>query len=155
MYVFDTNVFYTLGNYYPSRFPTIWSKIAELVASGVLCSVREVRREIEANCPFKHIEDWVRANRSIFKTPTEAELKVVAEIFKTEQFRGLVRKTNILKGLPVADPFVIAAGKVQKCYVVTQEAFRFSGARIPTVCRNLGVKCINLEQFLEYENLQY
>jgi hypothetical protein len=25
MYVLDTNVFYILGHYFPSRFPTIWN----------------------------------------------------------------------------------------------------------------------------------
>jgi hypothetical protein len=155
MYIFDTNVFYTLGSYYPSRFPTIWNKISELVTSGDLQSVREVRREIETNCPFPHIAEWTEQNRDIFKIPSDEEMKVVSEIFRTEQYQGLVKRSNILKGLPAADPFVIAAGKVHRGYVVTQEAFRGKGARIPTVCEDFGVKCINLEQFLAHEELRY
>ena len=42
MYVLDTNVFIALGHYYPSRFPTIWAKLEELVDSGDLRSVKEV-----------------------------------------------------------------------------------------------------------------
>ena len=155
MYVFDTNVFITLGHYYPSRFPTVWRRIEELVNSSVLRSVREVRRELENQCSDPHIENWVKEHRQIFLLPSDHELALVAQIFKQEQYRGLVKQQNILKGLPVADPFVIAAAKVHNRRVVTQESFRPSGARIPTVCREVQVECIDLEKFLEYENLMY
>jgi hypothetical protein len=69
MYVFDTNVFYALGHYYPSRFPTIWGRLEDLVKDGALQSVREVLREIEGNCPFETIEAWVKAHRSILDFP--------------------------------------------------------------------------------------
>ncbi len=154
-YVFDTNVFYTLGHFYPSRFPTIWSTIDDLVDEGKLISVKEVRRELEANCPFDHIASWVKNNRSVFRTPSEEELEIVARMFKKEQFRGLVRRNNILKGMPVADPFIVAAGKVYEAYVVTQEAYKRNGARIPNACEEFGIDCIDFETFLEYEDLKY
>lgn len=155
MYVFDTNVFTAIGHYYPSRFPTIWAKMEELAQDSRLCSVKEVRREVEKHCPFPHIEVWVKAHGHIFLSPSEEESKVVAEIFRKKQYRGLVKRQNLLKGLPVADPFVIAAAKVQKRRVVTQESFKVGGARIPTICQDLGVDCIGLEEFLEAENLKY
>jgi len=155
VYVLDTNAFYTLGNYYPSRFPTIWRRIDQLVTKEEFRSVKEVRREIEINCPFEHIEEWVRANRHIFHKPDSRELKVVSEIFKRKQFLGLVRKNHILRGLPVADPFIVAAAKVNSGIVVTQETLKEAAARIPTVCKEFDVQWINVEQFLEKEKLQY
>lgn len=155
MYVMDTNVFYALGHYYPSRFPTIWERIDDLVRSGNLRSVKEVRRELESNCPFIHIEDWVKNHRHIFLPPNDEEKKVVAQIFQKEQYRGFVRRSNMLKGLPVADPFVVAAAKVHNGRVVTQESLKSGGARIPTLCLDLKVECIDLERFLEYEDLRY
>ena len=59
------------------------------------------------------------------------------------------------KGLPVADPFVVAAAKVHQASVVTREAFKSGGARIPTVCQEFGVECLNVEQFLTRERLKY
>lgn len=155
MYVFDTNVFYALGQFYPSRFPTIWRKLDELVDSGKLWSVKEVRRELEANCPFAHIENWVRDHRKIFNKPNAEEMRVVMQIFQKKQYHGLVKKNNMLKGLPVADPFIIAAGKVHMRKVVTLESLKDGGARIPTICKDLGIDCIDLEQFFVYENLRY
>lgn len=155
MYIFDKNVFISLGHYYPSRFPTIWGRLNELVENGNLRSVREVRREIETNCPFKYIAQWVQDHSHIFMIPTEAELMIVRDIFTTEQYRGLVKKQNIIRGLPVADPFIVAAGKFYKALVVTQESLLSGGARIPTLCQELQVRCKDLEGFLEEEGLMY
>lgn len=155
MYIFDTNVFMAIGNFYPSRFPTIWAKIDELAEKGVLMSVKEVRREIERNCPYDCIDEWVKKHHKLFLPPNEEESKVVAEIFKKEQYRNLVRREKMLKGIPVADPFIIAAAKVHKGCVVTQESLKPGGARIPTVCADLKVECIDLEKFLEREQLKY
>jgi len=87
--------------------------------------------------------------------PTEAELKIVRDIFMIEQFRGLVKRQNIIKGLPVADPFIVAAGKFYEAIVITQESLLSGAARIPTVCQKLEVRCKDLEGFLEEEELMY
>jgi hypothetical protein len=155
MYIFDKNVFISMGVYYPNRFPTIWRKIGELAEDGTLRSVREVRREIEGNCQFTHILDWVANHHYIFMMPTDEEMGIVADIFQNEQYRGLVRRNNILRGLPVADPFIVAAGQYYVGCVVTQESLRQGGARIPTLCREKQIECINLEGFLEREGLIY
>lgn len=155
MYVFDTNVFYALGHFYPSRFPTIWARLEDLVKGGDLRSVKEVLREIESNCPFESIERWAKAHRRIFKPPSEKEMSFVVQIFEKKQYRGFVKRQNILKGLPVADPFVIAAAKDSGGRVVTLESPTAGGARIPAACRDFGVDCIDLENFLEREGLRY
>ena len=46
-YVFDTNSFRVLGNYYPDQFPTFWERFNRAVTDGKIVSVREVRRELE------------------------------------------------------------------------------------------------------------
>jgi len=156
MYIFDTNVFRTLGHYYPSRFPTIWERIDRLVREGRLLSVREVRNELEYVSASDHVNAWVKSNRRVFRPASPKECRMVAEIFQKEQYRGLVRRKNILNGWPVADPFIIAAAKAHPdgC-VVTQESNKSNGARIPTVCDELKVKWLNLEGFLEEQGLKY
>ncbi len=54
-------------------------------------------------------------------------------------------------GDPVADPFLIAAAKDKNALLVTQE--KDEGIRIPSVCRDLVVRCINLETFFDIERL--
>lgn len=155
MYVIDTNVFISLGLYYPKRFPTIWKRVDNLADSGVLVSVREVRRESENNCSSEHVLNWVEKNRHIFHIPTNEECQIVSEIFLKNQYLGFVKRNNILKGMPVADPFIIAAAKAKSFCVVTQESNKSKGARIPTACVDFGVDCIDLEGFLEREKLEY
>ena len=155
MYIFDTTVFYILGHYYPSAFPTIWNRLNELVKDSNLLSVKEALQEIDVSFPRNHVKDWIQINRHIFKPPNEEETKIVLEIFKVPQYQGLVKKENILKGRPVADPFIIAAAKVHKKIVVTHESYKHDGARIPTVCKQFNVRCIDLEKFFEHENMRF
>lgn len=155
MYVFDTNVFRSLGLYYPKRFPTIWNRINELTENNNLISVREVRRELEANCASEHVNSWIQKYRHIFLIPSNEECEIVTDIFKKEQYRGLVKRQNMLKGFPVADPFIIAAAKNRNGCVVTQESLKLGGARIPTACKEMKIDCVNLEGFLEKEKLTY
>lgn len=155
MYVIDTNVFISLELYYPKRFPTIWERVDSLADSGSLVSVREVRRELENNCSSEHVLNWVNQHRHIFHIPTNEECQIVSEIFKKKQYLGFVKRNNLLKAMPVADPFIIAAAKVKGFCVVTQESNKSKGARIPTACLDFGVDCIDLEGFLEREKLEY
>lgn len=155
MYVFDTNVFISLGLYYPKRFPTIWERINSLADSEDLVSVREVRRELENSSSSEHILKWVEQYRYIFYIPTNKECQIVTQIFKKKQYLGFVKRSNILKGMPVADPFIIAAAKAKGFTVVTQESNKSKGARIPTACKDFNVNCIDLECFLENEKLEY
>jgi hypothetical protein len=155
MYVIDTNVFISLGLYYPKRFPTIWERINTLAESGNLVSVREVRRELETNCSSEHILNWIIQYRYIFHVPTNEECLIVSQIFQKTQYLGFVKRKNILKGMPVADPFIIASAKIRNFFVVTQESDKAKGARIPTACKDFDVKCIDLENFFEREKIKY
>ncbi len=155
MYVFDTNVFQTLGHYYPQRFPSIWSHIDQLVLRGEIISVREARNELELLCTSDHVTRWFKQNRHIFVIPTPDECRIVAQILGRNPFRDLVRRKNILRASPVADPFIIAVAKERNKCVVTQELFKPNGARIPTVCRAINVRCIDLEGFFEEQGIQY
>jgi predicted nucleic acid-binding protein len=154
MYLFDTNIFYALSHFYPDNFHSLWIKINSLVSSGELISVKEVYREIKKNCPEEHIELWVKSNKEIFIIPTEKELKLVANMMTIEENRNLIKKNNILKGLPVADPFILAVAKIRNAIVVTQEADK-SGARIPNICKKNEIECISLQKFFNKENVKY
>lgn len=90
-------------------------------------------------------------NNRIFLMPTENEIRIVIEIMNNPEYRGLIARKKIRNGDPVADPFLIAAAKDKNALLVTQE--KDEGIRIPRVCRDLGVQCINQESFLDIEGL--
>jgi len=155
MYIFDTNVFLALGIITRLRFPTIWDKLDSLVNNNQLISVREVRRELNRLCSYDHISNWIDSNREIFVIPADEECDEVASILAREQYRGIVKRKNISNGFAVADPFLIAIAKVREGIIVTQETFIEGGARIPTICKDLNIQCINLEKFFELEKINY
>ena len=97
-YVFDTNSFRVLGNYYPEQFPTFWETFNRAVAIGKIVSVREVRRELELQVHHTHLFDWVEGQKGIFLPPNAAEMRFVSEIFSVPHFLTLVNQKSLLEG---------------------------------------------------------
>lgn len=155
MYVADTGAFYSFGNYYPEHFPDFWKRINHLVEKGRFISTREVRREIRENFPFEHVIEWVKNHSGIFLTPSLNEQRFIRELFKKEKNREMIRNQHILKGFPVADPFVIAAAYVRKAKIITREVIKPGAAKIPNVCQDIGIECVGIDQFLKLEKLVF
>lgn len=155
LYVFDTNSFRVLENYYPERFPTFWNNFDEAVEIGAVVSVREVYNEMERHTRATWLMDWAKEHRSSFLTPTSDEMQFVAEIFRVPHFGTLVGESQRLQGSPVADPFLIACAGVREGCVITEEAFKPKAAKIPNVCQHFGVECTNVEGFLDRMGWQF
>lgn len=148
MYVFDTSSFIVLGHYFPDIFTTLWDGFNECVSSGEVISCREVYRELDNQVSSNHLKDWINDNRDVFYQPAPEELALVAQFFQNNQYRNLVRSKQILKGTPVADPFLIASAQVKWATIVTEESYKENAARIPTLCRDIGIDCMNLNGFM-------
>jgi len=155
IYVFDTSSFIVLKNFYPSRFPTLWKKIDQLVKAKRLISTREVLNKLESWEGEDFILDWAKSRKQIFPIPTNDELLFVNTIFSVSHFRTLIGQKSILKGSPVADPFVITAAKAKKGGVVSEEIKKPNAARIPNVCENFSIECINFEGFMNKEGWSF
>ena len=152
IYVFDTSSFRVLGNYYPDRFPSFWEMFDGLVAAGRIVSVREARRELEDQSTKAHLDRWVDRNKRIFLSPSAEETEFVRRIFEVGHFQQLVSDRNVLKGGPVADPFLIAAAWSRGGCVVTEESMKENAGKIPNVCERFGVDWTNVEGFMERES---
>ena len=153
VYVFDTNSFRVLGNYYPKQFRTFWGKFDQYVAEHKVISVREVYRELEGMLPDdSHLANWVKTHRDIFLPPSGDETECVRKILSVKHFQQLIKKRNILQGMPVADPWIIAAASIEGRCVVTEEKEQPNAAKIPNVCNHFNILCTNLEGFMENEN---
>ena len=155
VYVFDSNSLMVMSNYYLGCFPTLWQEIDKYVTDGKILSVREVLKEVSNGSNPPAFDDWLSVNKDIFHIPTAEEGLFVQKIFSTRNFRDAVRKFQFLNGRPVADPFVIAAAKVRKGCVVTQETQAPNSAKVPNICSHFGIECVNLETFLSREGLIY
>jgi len=155
LYVFDTSSIIVLGHFFPSRFPSFWTSLQSYVDSGLMISVREVRKELERYGNRPHMEKWIENNKSIFSIPSAEETAFVREIFTVPHFQQLVSERQRLKGSPVADPFVIAAARIRGGCVVTEETFRDNAAKIPNVCQHFEVPWTHLEGFMEREGWSF
>lgn len=157
IYVFDSSALMHLFDYYyESRFPTLWKRFYQSVESGQVVSVREVKNEIDGHYnKERRINKWAKQNLGLFTAPTLEEMHFVQEIFKVEHFQAIISRKNLLRGKPVADPFVIAKAKVIPGTVVTNEAYKPHGAKIPNICEYFNVKCVNLEKFMEVEDWSF
>ena len=151
IYVFDTGAFIVLKNYYPTTFTTLWGRIDTLAGNGTIVSVREVFNELHNYNDVDFIQDWAKQHKAIFAKPSNDELLVVQQILAIPHFQTLIGNKAILKGTPVADPFIVAAGKVKGATVVTLEKFKPDAAKIPNVCKHFHVPCIGLEAFMEQQ----
>ena len=148
----DTSSIIVLKNFYPSRFPTLWKSIDQLLKLKRLLSTREVLKELKLREGQDMILKWAESNKYIFRIPTNEELQFVNQIFSVAHFRSLISQESLLKGSPVADPFVVAAAKIVKngC-VITEESKKANAAKIPNVCDYFGLECTNIEGLMKRE----
>jgi hypothetical protein len=154
IYVFDTNSLSELNAYYPDIFRAFWAQFDAVVANGEVVSTREVRPEVERSGK-DNIVAWIKANGQVFTMPAAPETAFVAQILAIPHFQALIGQKALLRGTPVADPFVIACARANGGTVVTQERLKPGAAKIPNVCAHFGIPCIDLEGFMRAQNWSF
>ena len=155
MYAFDNSPLSALfRNYYRKRFPSLWKKFDQMIASKAIISTREVLREIEDGS-LAELAEWAAQNHDIFPTPTNDEAQFVAKIFAVPHFQANIEKQKFYKGGRNADPFVIAKAGTDGLTVVTMEKFKAGAAKIPNICKHFNVPCMTLEEFMAAEGWQF
>jgi hypothetical protein len=154
IYVFDANSLSELNAYYPDIFKAFWIQFDAMVASGEVISTREVRPEVERSGK-ENIVAWIRVHGQIFTMPTAQETAFVAQIFAIPHFQALIGQKALLRGTPVADPFLIACAKAHGKTVVTQEKLKPNAAKIPNVCAHFQIPCIDLVGFMRAQNWSF
>jgi len=149
-FVIDTGCFRQMEDYYPDVFKTFWAQFQEAVDDSEIFSVREVWLEMEQQNKVNHVTEWAKLNKAhMFRTPVPEELAIVGQVLAVPHFSQLIGRKQLNKGSPVADPFLIAAGKHFGATVVTTEKFAPNSAKIPNVCQHFGVESTNLQGLLK------
>jgi hypothetical protein len=154
IYIVDANSLSELNAYYPDIFKAFWMQFDAMVANGELISTREVRSEVERSGK-DNILTWIKSHSQIFTMPTAQETAFVAQIFAIPHFHALIGQKALLRGTPVADPFVIACAKVNSGTVVTEEKLKPNAAKIPNVCAHFNIPCIDLGRFMRDQNWSF
>lgn len=148
-YVIDTCSLTKMRHTYPEDvFPSAWMKLTELADSGVLISAEDVWEEL--NVFEDEISTWAKTRVDFFQ-PLTTNIQVRATNILSSH-PGLL---DLKKNKSSADPFVISTAIEFDCFVVTEELISNSHVRpkIPNVCNDLNIDCINLLEMLRREGL--
>lgn len=150
-YVFDSNIFINLQRRQPiDIYPSVWSRIGALMEDGTIISSREVYDEIMVG--GDDLEKWAKSYKEYFLLSSVPVQQEVRNILST--YRGLVeggKKKNS------ADPFVIALAMIERCNVVTEETptRNILSPKIPDVCTNYEIDCIDFVSFARKEKFTF
>jgi hypothetical protein len=150
-FVIDTNSLIELNRFNKNVFKSLWGEIYQLSMNKTLFSVTEVYKELE-----KH-DDSVKKEwedkEYFFIDPGEKETNTLQFLEPFEKFQEYGAKTtNNLW----ADPYLIAYGLTINAIIITQESLKSKPERkIPYVCKELGIECMNLDNFMEYQNWEW
>lgn len=150
-YVLDTGVFRKLLSNYPKGgiFKAHWEQIDDGFKKQELISVDECYEELvryynEDNDDRK----WLKDRKEYFYYPSMKESLFIKELLQNKKYQEMIHYKNIISNAPSADPFVVAKAKIEKATLVTIEERKPNSSRMPTVCDDLGIRCINYDDFM-------
>ncbi len=132
--------------------PGVWENLDGLIAEGRAIAPVDVLEELLAKDDELHV--WAKARRvSLFIDLDDDDIAAVKKIVNDSRFQGLVKHRPARNR---ADPVVIAVALVRGYMVVTEENDDGSQAkcRIPYVCHQLDVPCINFLGLMRAEGWQ-
>lgn len=149
-YVIDTCSLTKMRHTYPNDvFPTAWDKLTELSQSGTLISAEDVLEELSAF--DDEVLHWAE-NQIDFFHPLDSDVQKIASGVLANHPGLLDLKKNKSSG----DPFIVATAMYKKCILVTEEKPSNSPTRpkIPNVCKDIGIECINIVDMFRREGLR-
>lgn len=159
MFLLDANTYIQAKNqYYGMAFcPAYWEWLDFEFAKGNLASVIEVFNELKEG--GDELAGWVKARKAQF-IPIDSEsiqiefAAVAAYVAGHENYKP----ASIDQFLAGADPWIIAAAKVNGATVVTQESLVEANSKkvkIPNICKQFGVPYISTFEMLRQLNAQF
>src|SRR5215813_991004 len=99
-------------HYPPDVFPTLWTKLEEVIAAGTIVSSEEVYIELAKRADELH--GWIMGRKEML-VPLSTEIQQRANDLLTEY----PRLVDTLRNRSIADPFVIATAIELDAIVVT------------------------------------
>ena len=141
--------------HYPhDAFPSFWNRFKTLAESQEVIATELIEHELSKKDDGCH--KWFKQNNlnDFFVELTDSIQNDVTDILKNPNYQRLVEDR---KGTYGADPFVIALAKVEDLIVVTGEKAtnNLAKPKIPDVCNDMGIECINILDLMRREGWQF
>jgi hypothetical protein len=158
IYVIDTSGLIKLEstfNYDNPVFSAIWEEIEELIQLNQFKTIDFVEEEInqyEGEKDF--LKKWVKRRKKQFVLETDiASFNASRPIINAEYSTGFLDQKKQAQGKEEADPYLIGFCLTHNYVLITNENFTKPN-KIPGVSRKYGVRCINIEMFLEERGMK-
>lgn len=150
VYCLDANVLIQAWQKYysPQLCPSYWEVLNDLGAAERIFLPQHVREEIVRT--EDDLAAWVKGSDIPVQAVTGPITLALRQINEANPIHQTLSDNS--KGRSLADPWVIATAMAMGACVVTKEelskAVNDKKVKIPDVCRNMRVPCINDFQFL-------
>lgn len=153
MYLIDANIFITAHRQYYSFdiAPSFWKQIVEK-ASNKIVIIEKVKNELLKG--GDSLTEWfnsVCSNFTVLDNPDqnviEAYSEIISSVNENNQYKQTVKDTFA----QAADSWLCAYGLANNHTIVTLETFEPDSKKrikIPNICKEHGIRCINLSQFM-------
>ena len=156
-YCLDANVLIQAWQKYysPKFFPDYWKLLNHFGSIDKIFISEMVYDEIVRT--EDDLAEWLKKSKIRVVKIDEPVTRCLQAIYaKNPLHINLVDNT---KARSLADPWVIAHAMNEKATIVTKEekvtALNSTKVKIPNVCENMNVRCINDFQFIEELNIQF
>lgn len=153
-YCLDANVLIQAWQkYYNPKFcPDYWNILIELGTNGSVFIPQLVYEEVVRT--EDALSKWLKASKIPIAKISEPVTLNIRRILN--DYPQLVDNT---KARSIADPWVVAHAVNENATVVTKEekvtALNARKIKIPNVCDNIGIRCINDFQLIEELNIKF
>lgn len=156
IYCLDANVLITAWNsYYSMKFcPEYWDILNELGKQRKIFLPDAVKDEI-----LKTEDDlsaWLKQSDILIRKVDGSVTKCLQEIYSANPLHETL--VDNIKGRSLADPWLIAHAMNESATIVTKEMKTLSDSkriRIPNVCENMNIRCINDFEFIEELSIRF
>ena len=143
--------------------PRFWDFLSEQIISGNILLIDKVYDEIAVNKdktkPSDDLQKWIESLAAHKKSIKTAEIvsayqEVVNYINNSDKYLDSAKRDWF--NLNHADPWLVATAKAEKHKIITFEAKKGASpkgqgwniVRIPNVCEDLGIECVDLFKVL-------
>lgn len=156
-YCLDTNVLIQAWQKYysPTYCPGYWDILNQLGKQGRIFLPEEVSAEILKT--DDDLAEWLKSSNIPIISITEEVTVNLGKIYSTDPKHKLLVDNK--KGRSLADPWVIAHAMKEGATVVTKEEkitrLDSKTVKIPNVCENMGVRCIDDYQMIEELRIRF
>ena len=159
IYCLDANVLIQAWQKYysPDICPEYWELLNNFGESGKLFIPALVHEEITRT--EDELSNWLKLSKIPIRPITESVTKCLNKIYSTNPNHKYL--VDSVKGRSLADPWVIAHAIDERAIVVTKEEKvtasnkKKNKIKIPDVCENMNVNCINDFQLIRKLGIKF